>query len=231
MQNLGTIETASFKIAGLDIVFNPNTLIMIWIVIFLLFFGLYFLSRKLKKVPGRGQTLLEMIVGGFDDLVQESIGENHRKYTPFILTIFLFVLISNWLGIVPFLTSPTKDLNTPLGLGILVFFVTMYSAIRYKSLFKFIKEFFEPVWFLFPINIVGEIGKFISLIFRLFGNIFGGAVIIWVAFTMLLKSWWSSWILVFLGPAMYGFFGLFIGAIQAFVFAMLSMTYIAIMKN
>ncbi len=231
MHEVGSIDTTSFNIAGLDITFNHYTLIMTWIVIFVILIAFFLLKRKINKIPGRGQALLELIIDSFDGLVKESIGKNHRKYLPFILTIFIFVLISNWIGIVPIIEEPTKDLNTPMGLGILVLFVTVYSGIRYNGFFGFIKEFFEPVWFLFPINIVGEIGKFLSLIFRLFGNIFGGSVIIWVAFTMFLKSWWTSWILLFLGPAVYGFFGLFIGAIQAFVFAILSMTYISITKN
>ncbi len=231
MSEVGSIDTTSFQIGELNIVFNHHTLIMIWIVIFVICLALYLLTRNMTKIPSRGQTVVEMLVGYFDKLAKESLGKNHRKYLPFIVTIFLFILISNWIGIVPFLAEPTKDLNTPMGIGILVLFVTIYSGIRYNGFLGFIKEFFEPVWFLFPINVVGEIGKFISLIFRLFGNVFGGSVIVWVGFTMLLKTWWTGWILVFLGPALYGFFGLFIGAIQAFVFTMLSMTYISIVKN
>jgi|MTBAKSStandDraft_1061840.scaffolds.fasta_scaffold37293_4 F-type H+-transporting ATPase subunit a len=231
MHEVGVVQTASFDLGPLHIVFNPVTLLMTWIVIALILITFIWLSRKMKQIPGRRQAAVEMVMEMFDNLVKETIGKDYRRFLPLILTIFLFVLFSNWVGIIPFMQEPTKDLNTPLGLAVIVFFVTHFSGIKYNGLFRYIKSFFEPIPFLFPLNVVGEIGKFVSLFFRLFGNIFGGSVIIWVAYTMLMSSWWTSWILVALGPFLAGFFGLFVGLIQAFVFMMLSMTYIAVAKN
>ncbi len=231
MGEVGTIQTAAFDLGSLHIVFNPRTIMMTWIVFAAMLIFFIWLSRNLKKVPGRRQALAEVIIEMFDNLVKDTVGSDHRRYFPLIMTIFLFVLFSNWIGVVPGLEEPTKDLNTPMALALIVFIVTNFSGVKYKGIINYIKGFFEPIAFLFPINVVGELGKFVSLFFRLFGNIFGGSVIIWVAYTMLMKSWWTSWIMIFLGPALYGFFGIFVGLIQAFVFMMLSMTYISIAKN
>ena len=231
MHEVGTIRTASFRLGGMNIVYNPDTIIMTAIVFALILLLFIWLSRGIKKVPGRKQMFLETVMSAFDKLVKDTIGTDYRKYFPLITTLFLFVMFSNWLGVVPTLEEPTKDLNTPLGLAMVIFFVTHFSGVKYKGLIGYIKEFFEPIPFLFPLNIVGEIGKFVSLFFRLFGNIFGGSVIIWVAYTMILKTAWTAWIMIFLGPVLYGYFGIFVGMIQAFVFTMLSMTYIAVAKN
>ncbi|HDS02807.1 MAG TPA: ATP synthase F0 subunit A [Firmicutes bacterium] len=231
MSDIGVIRTVSFDLGPLHIVFNPLTVIMTWIVIAVILILFIWFSRKRERIPGRRQAAVEMIIEMFDDLVAETIGKDHRRYLPLVLTIFIFVLFSNWTGVIPLLQEPTKDLNTPLGLALVVFLVTHFSGVKYNGIFKYLKSFFEPIAVLFPINVVGELGKFVALFFRLFGNIFGGSVIIWVAYTMLMPSWWTRWIMLALGPFMAAFFGLFVGLIQAFVFMMLSMTYIAVAKN
>src|SRR6056297_1906368 len=101
MSEVGSIDTTSFQIGDLNIVFNHHTLIMIWVVIFVICLALYLLTRNMTKIPSRGQTIVEMLIDYFDKLAKESLGKNHRKYLPFIVTIFLFVLVSNWIGIVP----------------------------------------------------------------------------------------------------------------------------------
>jgi F-type H+-transporting ATPase subunit a len=136
---------------------------------------------------------------------------------------------------VPFFEEPTRDINTPVALAVIAIGVAQISAIRVNGFRAWLAEFFEPafrvkgIWlpnlFMFPLNVVGEIGKAISLPFRLFGNIFGGAVIILVA----------TWLVPHLlgippiaTPFLNFFFGVFVGTIQAFVFTMLSLTYIAV---
>ncbi|RKY27843.1 MAG: ATP synthase F0 subunit A [Planctomycetota bacterium] len=214
----------------LNLGFNMPTIFFSWFIIGLLAVVSFAVYRKLRAKPTRLQLLLELIVDAFDNLTQSSLGKRGRKYLAFVGTIFLFVWLSNIIGIIPGFEEPTRDLNTPLGLMILVIIVAHASGIRVKGLRKYIREYFEPGFkikgrwipnpFIAPLNIVGEIGKAISLPFRLFGNIFGGAIIIVVL----------SHLLLFVGlpPFLMFFFGLFVGTIQAFVFAMLAMTYTAV---
>ncbi len=116
-------------------------------------------------------------------------------------------------------SAPTDDLNTDLTLGLFVFLLSQGLAIYKKGLWKYIKSYFEPVAFLMPLNVIGELAKPISHSFRLFGNIMGGGILIAIL----------SWLLkYFVVPAfLWAYFGLFVGLIQAFVFMMLAIAYIS----
>ena len=138
MGEVGTIQTAAFDLGSLHIVFNPRTIMMTWIVFAAMLIFFIWLSRNLKKVPGRRQALAEVIIEMFDNLVKDTVGSDHRRYFPLIMTIFLFVLFSNWIGVVPGLEEPTKDLNTPMALALIVFIVTNFSGVKYKGIIKYI---------------------------------------------------------------------------------------------
>jgi F-type H+-transporting ATPase subunit a len=132
----------------------------------------------------------------------------------------MFLVLSNWLGILPHLEEPTRDLNTPLSLGIMGFVISHYVAIKTKGLKAYIKEYFEPIFFMMPLNLIGELAKIVSISFRLFGNIMGGSIIILVVSYLTYN--------ILLPPFLNAFFGLFVGAIQAFVFTMLTLVYISV---
>jgi F-type H+-transporting ATPase subunit a len=132
----------------------------------------------------------------------------------------MFVVVSNWLGIIPHLHEPTKDLNTPLGLGLMGFFIAHYAGIRTKGFKEYAKAYIDPMFFMLPLNLIGEIAKVVSISFRLFGNIMGGSIIILVVSYL-------SFSLV-LPPFLLAFFGLFVGTVQAFVFTMLTLVYISV---
>jgi F-type H+-transporting ATPase subunit a len=185
-------------------------------------------GRALKRYPGRFQAMMEMIVDAFDNLCRETLGERGRKYVPYIGSLFILLWVSNLIGIIPFFEEPTRDINTPVALAVVAIAVAQVSAIRVNGWKKWAEEFCEPapriygipIPLMLPLNIVGEIGKAISLPFRLFGNIFGGAVIILVISSLIMY--------VGLPPFLNFFFGIFVGTIQAFVFTMLSLTYVAV---
>ncbi len=191
------------------------------IIIFLSFFS-WLGTRKLSLIPSKYQALLEIIVETFDKLLQDTIGKKDgRKYLTFSISLFLFIFISNIVGIFPFgWTEPTRDLNVPFALALLTFFISNVAAIKKKGLWTYLKEYTQPFIIMLPLNIVGEIAKVISHSFRLYGNILGGAIIIAIL---------SELTKYFLFPVfLNAFFGLFVGAIQAFVFTMLAITYIAV---
>jgi len=122
---------------------------------------------------------------------------------------------------IPGFMEPTRNLNVPLGLGVLAIFIVHAVAFKSKGFMKHIQGYVNPIKNpLFILDIVGEISKMVSISFRLFGNVLGGAIIILVV---------SSLVNFFLVPVLLnGFFGIFVGTIQAFVFTMLALTYIAV---
>ncbi len=221
MEKLGEIHQLIIPFFGYNITINLEVIIMTWTVfVVLIVFGL-FASRKKNLLPRSIQVLGELIVTTFYQLTEDALGrEMAKKYSPLICALFMFLLLSNWLGIIPYLEEPTKDLNTPLSLGIMGFAIAHYAGIKSKGFKAYIKEYFQPIFFMMPLNLIGELSKIISISFRLFGNIMGGAIIILVVSHLTYS--------VVLPPLLNAFFGLFVGTIQAFVFTMLTLVYISV---
>jgi F-type H+-transporting ATPase subunit a len=230
-ENLKEIFGVSIPFGGV----NMRILINSWIVMGLMIL-LGLLGRfRLTQVPGRRQGFFELVFELFQGLCRESLGERlGRRYTPYLLTLFFFILISNWflaLYLFPWIEEPTISLNMTVALGTIAFLVSHGTAIKEKGFLHYLAHYFEPMieigplkipnLLFFPIHLIGEVGKVISHSFRLFGNILGGAII-YVVVSALVRN-------VFLPPGLVLFLGFFIGTIQAFVFTLLALTYITIL--
>lgn len=224
MEDLGRIHQVIVPFFGHNMTFNLEVMIMTWIVIFsLLCFG-FLATQKKSLLPGPLQVVGELFVTHLFALTEDALGEElSKKYAPLICALFMFLLLSNWLGIIPHLEEPTKDLNTPLSLGIMGFCIAHYAGIRAKGLKAYLKGYCEPMFIMAPLNIIGELAKVISISFRLFGNIMGGAIIILVVSYLTFS--------IITPPFLNAFFGAFVGTIQAFVFTMLTVVYIAVQVN
>lgn len=221
MNEIGAIYQLVITMGDYTFHFNLTSLVMTWIVIALLLFFGYMASRKRHVLPNYVQVAGELIVGQFYGLTESSLGKERAKtYAPMIVALFMFLLLSNWIGAVPHMAEPTTDLNTPLSLGLMGFVLAHYAGIRAKGFKGYIKTYFEPIVFMLPMNLIGELAKVISISFRLFGNMMGGAIIILVVSHLIYS--------LVLPPFLYMFFSLFIGTIQAFVFTMLTVVYIAV---
>lgn len=235
MSKVAEIITQTVQIPGteLTVTFNPDTIKMSLLVSAILLLLTFVVRRVLKQTPGRLQSLVEFLLSSFENMLTDSMGPEGRKFLPLVLTLFLFILFSNWLTIIPGLEAPTRDLNTCLGLGVLVFLISHGAAIQKKGLKKYLQGYFRPFWFLFPSNVFSEIGKLLSHSFRLFGNIFAGGVVIALVPIILLKAlkWWGVPIDLIFMPVLNAFFGLFLGSIQAFVFSLLAVAYISILRE
>ena len=197
---------------------------LLFLDIFFILFALY-VRKKLKFIPSKIQLLIETFYLFLEDLVVETLGEKRKRFTVFFVTLFLFIWVSNQTALLPIpgISEPTRNLNVPLGLGIMAVLVVHFNAIRKKGLIQYVKNYMEPMIFMLPLNAVGELSKIISISFRLFGNIFGGAIITVVV------SGLTRYILVPVGLNM--FFTMFQGTIQSFVFTMLALTYLSIEIN
>ena len=221
MDELGKIHQLIIPFLGHSITINLEVILMTWIVFALLIIIGLCASNKKSILPRPIQALGELIVSLLYELTEDALGKDLAKtYAPLICALFMFLLFSNWLGIIPHLEEPTKDLNTTLGLGIMGFVIAHYAGIKSKGIKAYLKEYFQPIFFMMPLNVIGELAKIVSISFRLFGNIMGGSIIILVV-SYLTYS-------VVLPPFLYAFFGLFVGTIQAFVFTMLTVVYISV---
>lgn len=221
MENLGKVNQLIVPLFGYKMTFNLEVILMSWIVMgALIVFGFY-AARKARIQPGLFQVVGELIVSSIYGLAENALDKKMAKtYGPLTCALFMFLLISNWLGIIPHLEEPTKDLNTTLGFGIMGFLIAHYAGIRVKGIKGYVKSYCEPFFFMAPLNLIGELAKVISISFRLFGNIMGGSIIILVVSHLTYS--------VLLPPFLNAFFGFFVGTIQAFVFTMLTIVYISV---
>ncbi len=221
MEDLTHLPQITINLLGINLVVNTHTVIMTWIVMAILLLIGFLATRNINILPNPFQVLGEFIVNAFWGITKGALDDDMaRTYFPLVCTMFMFLLLCNWLGAFPHLAEPTKDLNTPLGLGLMGFCIAHYAGIRAKGFKGYAKEYFEPIFFMAPLNIIGEIAKVVSISFRLYGNIMGGAIIVLVVSHLIYS--------LILPPFLIGFFSLFIGTIQAFVFTMLTLVYISV---
>lgn len=204
-----------FEIFGYPV--NDTTLLGFGVSIFLVILAI-FTTRKLEMIPSGIQNVMEMLIESIINLTEGMLEGGGKKLLPFIGTIALFIGVSNLIGILPLIKNPTADLNVTAAFGLSVFIFANFYGIAKKGLVPYIKSFFQPVFFLFPINVIGELAKPISHSFRLFGNIFGGGVIVALV---------SFFIPGIVPVPLMAWFDLFIGLVQALIFTMLAIAYVA----
>jgi F-type H+-transporting ATPase subunit a len=205
----------------LDVVWT--TLIAFAIVLIL---GFTMVRKVTSGMPGKLQLAWEVITEQVADLAESAIGPQGRRFVGLGVMFFVFILVCNWLAFVPsgdpgFLAPPTGDVNLPLAMALTVFVLVHYNSIRARGFKGYLKHYATPYAALAPINIIEEITRPITMTFRLFGNIFSGVLMISVIVTLIPP--YLSWI----GLAVWKPFDeLFIGAIQAFIFALLTIMYL-----
>lgn len=225
LEQLGEKLVLHFSVFSFQLSLDIMTILMSWIVMLVLVGFAAWLRRGLnqgvKEEPSSRLVVLESLMDLFDE---QLVGGFESEYLrnqlfSFISTLLLFLLLSNWLSVIPVLSSPTRDLNIPFSFAILVFIMSHYYGAKINGTGRYLKSFFEPYPFMAPLNIFSEIAKPLSHAFRLFGNVFGGAVLITVVMSFQLLKY-------FLPAFFQMFYGLFIGAIQAFVFVLLAVAYI-----
>jgi F-type H+-transporting ATPase subunit a len=221
MGELGRIHQLIIPFYGHDITINLEVILMTWIVFFLLILVGFLSTRKRALTPRAMQVAGELFITQFYQITEDALDKKMAKtYGPLICALFMFLVLANWLGIIPYLEEPTKDLNTPLSLGIMGFVIAHAAGIKSKGFKAYAGEYFEPMFFMMPLNVIGELAKIVSISFRLFGNIMGGSIIILVVSHLTYS--------LLIPPFLNAFFGLFVGTIQAFVFTMLTVVYISV---
>ncbi len=193
-----------------------------------LFLGFRMRSKVTSGVPGKLQLFWEVLVEQVRELADSAVGPQGRRFVPIGVTVFLFILICNWLEFIPsamhpgssgeIFPAPTSDVNLPLALALVVIVWAHFEAFRARGFKGYFKHYTKPYTALTPINVIEEITKPITLTFRLFGNLFSGALMIVVV---------AALMPIALGPfeVIWKPFNLFIGLIQAFIFMLLTIMY------
>ncbi|QDV51927.1 F0F1 ATP synthase subunit A [Gimesia fumaroli] len=196
-----------------------RTILFTWLIMALLVFVSWLITRRLSSSTklSRGQNLLEVLVIGLRDQIQEVSQQNPGSYLPFIGTLFLFIAVSNIMAIVPGYHPPTGSLSTTAALATCVFVAVPIYGIAHQGFLGYMKQYIRPSIFMLPFNIIGELSRTLALAVRLYGNMMSGAVIgaILLGFVPLFV------------PILMQAFGLLTGIIQAYIFSVLAMVYIA----
>lgn len=200
---------------------------------------IYFLNKKMSDIPNFLQNIIEMIIGDFYNLTESVAGENAPKIFPFFATFFIFILLANWSGLIPGITSvgfyenhklipilrsATTDFNVTFGLALVSAVSTHVLSIKTVGIKDYLSRYFSlnPIYlFVGFLELVSEITKVISLSFRLFGNIFAGEIVLGTIAT----------IFAFLFPLPFLMLEVIVGLVQALVFAMLTMAFMAILTT
>lgn len=197
---------------------NMQTMYMTWIamaVVFVLFFAA---SRNPKLVPSGLQNVMEFFVDFLNGLMEDNLGgEKGRKYmAPFIITLFMFILVSNEIGMLPQVgvhwTSPTNDINTCFGLSLLVAISAYGVGVAQKGIGYF-GHFVNPSPAFLPLHLLDAVTKPLTMALRLFGNILAGEILLIVLYQL------APWVV----PELWVMFSLFIGFVQAFIFTILAL--------
>lgn len=212
-----------FTIFGIPV---TQTVTTTWFIMAVLVGFSIYLTRGLSlDKPKKKQVIAEMVVDGIYNLTETTMGKRFKNFSPYIGTILFLVGISNISGLFG-LRPPTSDLNTTLGLSLITFVLIHFTGIKVKGIGGYLKGFLEPMPFLLPINLMGEIATPISLSFRLFGNILGGLIIMTLVYQAL------GFIALLPIPAILHFyFDVFAGLLQSFIFGMLTMVFVSLASD
>ena len=194
------------------------TIVFTWAVMALLVVGSRIVTRKLTSETQLSgwQNLMEVLVTGMRDQIRDISRQDPGEYLPFVGTLFLFIAVCNILGVVPGFEPPTGSLSTTAALAACVFVAVPLYGIAQKGL-SYFGQYIKPSVFMLPFNIMGELSRTLALAVRLFGNVMSGSML--AAILLAVAP------LVF--PILMQALGLLTGLIQAYIFAILAMVYIA----
>jgi F-type H+-transporting ATPase subunit a len=197
----------------------PATMAYTWLIMAILVLTSWLVTRNISTDIHitRWQNLLEVIVYTIREQIREISQDNPDHYLAFIGTLFLFIGLSNLLGIVPGYVPPTSSLTTTAALAVCVFVAVPLYGITRRGLLAYLKEYFQPTFIFFPFHVMGEFTRTLALAIRLFGNIMSHDKVIGILLA----------ITPLFFPVIMNALGLLIGMVQAYIFAILAMVYIA----
>lgn len=196
-----------FKLFGVIPV--RDTVISTWVMMALILGTVYLVRRSMPEA-------LEMFIDFVSDTVSDVLGRPTEAYLPFLGALILFLLVANNLGLLPLLATPTKDINTPLALALIVFISVHYYGVREKGVWGYFKSLATPI-FMLPLEVIGQLSRTMSLTLRLFGNVLSSEFVVAVIFSLVQP----------VAPLPMMLLGAVSGVLQAYIFTILASSYIA----
>ena len=220
--DLGFMIKGVFKIGDTGLYITTSHICLLIVILTLTVFSLFakHAMKKAADVPSGFQNVVELIVELLDGLVKSTMGKNATGFLNYIGTIFIFILFSNISGLFG-LRPPTADYGVTFPLGVLTFTLITFNKFKYQKISGVIKGLCDPWPFWLPINLIGDFAVPISLSLRLFANVLSGTVMMALVYGLL------SMVAYVWPGALHVYFDMFSGAIQTYVFCMLTMTYIS----
>jgi len=214
---------AVLELFGLEI-WITDTMISTWIIMgVLIAFAVVVRIRikKFKEVPTGFQNAVEAIVELFENYLHTTAGEKLMFLGCWFFSMFFFIIVSNLSGLIPGMRPPTADWSLTVAIALVTFGLIQAMGVRYRK-GRYIKSFFEPMFLFFPINLIGELARPISISFRLFGNMLAGLIMMSLVYTLFPA------VVTFVIPAfLHVYFDIFAGVLQTYIFITLSLSFIA----
>jgi F-type H+-transporting ATPase subunit a len=208
---------ASIPLFQLGPVPITEAVVATWAIMAILTLGGFLVTRRLSTVPSRTQAALELIVDMVDGQIRDTMQAEPAPYRAFIGTLFAFIFVANWSSLVPGVQPPTAHLETDAALALLVFLAVIWFGVRAGGIGGYLATFASPSVLMIPLNFIESITRTFSLLVRLFGNVMSGVFVVGIVLSL-------AGLLV---PIPLMALDLLTGAVQAYIFAILAMVFIA----
>jgi F-type H+-transporting ATPase subunit a len=208
------VSTALFYLGPAPI---TESVVATWAIMAVLVIGAIFITRRLSLVPSTTQSAFELIVDTIDSQIRDTMQAEPGPYRAFIGTLFAFIFVSNWSSLVPGVAPPTAHIETDAALALLVFLAVIWFGIRAGGVRGYLGTFASPNPIMIPLNFIENITRTFSLLVRLFGNVMSGVFVVGIVLSLA----------GFLVPIPLMALDLLTGAVQAYIFAILAMVFIA----
>jgi F-type H+-transporting ATPase subunit a len=233
LEHLANINYLPLNLFGLDLSISQLAINM-WFVCLVIMVTFYITGRSARLVPGRWQTFIELIVLFVRDNIASVLDEESARFFPFIFTIFVLILTSNLMGLIPGFLPPTGNINVTGTLAVIVFLAAHFLGVKRFGFLKYMKNMVPAglpralLIIIFPIEIVSQLARPFSLAVRLFANLLAGHIIplVFISLIFMFKNYLIVPVPV-IGNVILGLFEIFISFIQAFIFSFLAAIYLS----
>lgn len=207
---------AAHVVFSLGPVAVTETVVVTWALMAVLGIGGWLAGRSLKLQPSRAQAALELVVGTIQSQIRDTMHTSPAPYLGLLGTIFLFILTANWSSLIPGVEPPTAHLETDAALALIVFVAVIWFGVQARGWRGYLKTFAQPVVVMIPLNVLSTLARTLAMIVRLFGNVMSGVFIIGIVLSL-------AGLIV---PIPLMALDLLTGAVQAYIFTVLSMVFI-----
>ncbi len=214
MEKLKVFPEKVFELGPVDI---TDTVLISWLVMAVITVVCYVATRRLDLRPTRVQEMLEALYEAVEGTVKDVVPVDPALVIPVLGTIWIFIGVSNLIGLIPGLSTPTADINATFAFAVVAYSMSHVFGIKTRGIMGYLAHYKEPTWVLLPFHIMAEITRTVALAVRLFGNMLSGEMV-----ALILLG-----IAGFLVPVPFALLHIVIGLIQAYIFGMLTLVFIA----